>query len=578
MAPPVGPEPGRRPTAWLAPPPTDPARLGADRSAPPIPGPDPLAPAGDSLTDGSWRRFHPLTPWLRGWAALGAFIAVLYNVMRDDAQVLLSLWRQGGILAVVGLVLVLVAAVGLYTLIRWRMARFRIGSDAVELVSGILMRRQRSLKLDRLEAVDLVHPLLARIFGLVDLKLESAGGQDSNLTLAYLTASQAEAVQAELLLRSGRPAPFKPSAAHSPTGPTTHPQTGFEAHPSIGPTANLQTGPTAHPLAGPGPLSQTGPASYPLAGPGPHPLAGPRPDRSTAATGWTGPEPGAVVFRVPFGLTVRAYLRSPTPWFSLVAVSAPLFLALATARWSVLATSLPIIFGCVQAFRRHIFTEANFSAFLQADELRLRHGLTTQVNQTIPLGRIQAIRLTQRWLWRRPDWWRIEIAVAGYAQDDQAARSVLLPVGSSATVAATLAVILPPGVSPSLWAALDAAQHGPWPDDGFSGSPRRARLFDPGAWRRRGFRKTPGAVLIRSGWLIRQVVVAPPERTQAITLRSGPLARRRRLVDVHFHYAPALLGSSVRHLDPADAADLLTWAVPRAAGGPVASVPESGSP
>ncbi|MDR1077558.1 MAG: PH domain-containing protein, partial [Propionibacteriaceae bacterium] len=398
----------------------------------------------------------------------------------------------------------------------WRKARFRVGPQAVESVSGVLLRRQRSLRLDKLEAVDIVHPLLPRLFGLVDLKLESAGGAGSNLTLAYLTEQQAEAVQAELLARTGR-------TAHPPVpaGAVDH------GHPSP-------------------PLSGTESLRWALTG---SPLA---PDQR-------------LLFRVPFGLTMGAYLRSLTPWFSIVIILSPPIVAWALSDWSILLTAVPFIFACFQAFRRHILTEANFSAILQPDGLRLRHGLTTQINQTIPIRRIQAIRLTQRWLWRRVDWWRIDIAVAGYEQGDRSSRSVLLPVGHSSTVAATLAVILPQLAEADSARSLDDALHGPRPGDGFTGSPQRARLFSPRAWRRQGFRWSPDALLIRFGWLARRVVITLPHRVQAITVHQGPLARRRRLVDVGFHSAPDLPHYAVRQIDPADAAALLARAAPLAA-------------
>jgi putative membrane protein len=438
---------------------------------------------------------------------------MLYNFVRDDAQLLVLLWRHGGALAVVGLALVLLGAICLYNLIWWRKARFRVGPESVESVSGILMRRQRSLRLDKLEAVDIVHPLVPRLFGLVDLKLESAGGAGSNLTLAYLTEQQAEIVQAELLARAGR-APIHPS----PAGPV-HP------HPPLSGAEGLRDALLGSP---------------------------PPPDQR-------------LLFRVPFGLTMGAYLRSLTPWCSIAIVLTPPIVAWALSDWSVLATAVPIIFACFQAFRRHILTEANFSAILQPGGLRLRHGLTTQINQTIPIGRIQAIRLTQRWLWRRPDWWRIDIAVAGYEQGDRSSRSVLLPVGHSSTVAATLAVVLPQLAGGAAAGALDDALHGPHPDDGFTGSPRRARLFSPCSWRRQGFRWASDTLLIRFGWLVHRVVIALPRRTQAITVHQGPLAQRRRLVDVGFHSAPDLPHHAVRQIDPADAAALLARAAPLAA-------------
>ncbi|MDR0417553.1 MAG: hypothetical protein LBH76_09655, partial [Propionibacteriaceae bacterium] len=60
-------------------------------------GPTPSPPTDDPA-DGAWRRLHPLTPWLRSWVAVGAFAALAYNLLKDEAAGLLALWRFGGVL------------------------------------------------------------------------------------------------------------------------------------------------------------------------------------------------------------------------------------------------------------------------------------------------------------------------------------------------------------------------------------------------------------------------------------------------------------------------------------------------
>ena len=68
--------------------------------------------------------------------------------------------------------------------------------------SGIFERRSRRVRLDRLQAVDVVRPLAGRLLGVSELRLEVAGGSSTEAPLAYLSADDALALRAELLARA----------------------------------------------------------------------------------------------------------------------------------------------------------------------------------------------------------------------------------------------------------------------------------------------------------------------------------------------------------------------------------------
>src|SRR5690606_27851688 len=70
---------------------------------------------------------------------------------------------------------------------------------------GIVFRQQRHARLDRLQAVDVVQPLVARIFGFAKVSIEVAGGEDSSVQLEFLRLGDAEALRNEILaLAAGR--------------------------------------------------------------------------------------------------------------------------------------------------------------------------------------------------------------------------------------------------------------------------------------------------------------------------------------------------------------------------------------
>lgn len=92
------------------------------------------------------------------------------------------------------------ALVLVYRYLAWR--RFEYWFDEVgdlRIDSGVVYRNERKVQLSRLQAVDIERPLLARIFGLAELRIEVAGAGDSKVLLAYLTNDEADRLRHYLL-------------------------------------------------------------------------------------------------------------------------------------------------------------------------------------------------------------------------------------------------------------------------------------------------------------------------------------------------------------------------------------------
>jgi putative membrane protein len=90
--------------------------------------------------------------------------------------------------------------------LRWRSTRYRIGPERVEVHSGVLWRRRRSLQRDRIRTVDLAADPLLRVFGLVAVRIgtgEHAG--DGTVSLRPLTRETADELRRTLLDRAGDP-------------------------------------------------------------------------------------------------------------------------------------------------------------------------------------------------------------------------------------------------------------------------------------------------------------------------------------------------------------------------------------
>lgn len=477
------------------------------------PLPEPPLPPRDALPkavadEGHWQRLHPLTPLVRGWKVLAAALVILGQQQGPE------LYRHGlpgrmEALIALGAIAVAVLVGGVYVWLAWQRAEYRVDGDALQMRTGVVFRSERQARLDRLQAVDLVRPILARIFGLAELKLEVAGGGDSAVRLSLLPEDEAQALRNTLLARA---AGVRYSGPHAPEAPERE----VVAVP-VGRTieATLRSG-------------------------------------STIA-----------LLLLAFALVASSVVvRSPAPLFGL----APGLLGLGAAMWQRFSS----LFG--------------FRVALSPDGIRLHHGLLTTRAQTVPPGRVQAVRLAQPLLWRSKDWWRVEVNVAGYGggrrkDENQAQENLLLAVGTRAQALEVLALAMPllrlggpdaprtdaaPAQTGELvdegavWLrALQAGLTGTGTDGGFTASPPSSRWLDPIGWRRHGVLVGPAALLARRGVLVRELDVVPHARTQSLGLQQGPLQRRLGLATFSLHSTQGPVSPSVRHLAGADAAALL---------------------
>ena len=223
-----------------------------------------------------------------------------------------------------------------------------------------------------------------------------------------------------------------------------------------------------------------------------------------------------------------------------------------------------------------------FRVAASPDGLRVRHGLLEQRTQTVPPGRVQAIRLSQGLLWRQADWWSVRVNIAGYSGNGGSdptdeSGNTLLPVGTRYEAIAILALVLPDlGVNApeNPWNVVDAGLTGTAATDGYQVAPRRSRWVDPIGWRRCGVRVTDHALLIRRGVLNRSLDVVPHARTQSLGVTQGPLQRRLRIASFALHSTQGPVAPVAAHLDSHLAATLMAEQAIRAEGARNAAGPE----
>ncbi|MFF0371517.1 MULTISPECIES: PH domain-containing protein [unclassified Micromonospora] len=206
-APPTGPPPGG------AVPPYAPGGAVPYAAVPPgVPYPWPLPTAGG---DGEPRqRLHPLSPLLHGAKSLVVVIAGLSWS---------TLSRVGfGWFAAMVVILALGATV--LSVISWYNTGYHVVGRELRVYEGLLWRRTRAIPLERLQAVEVVRPLLAQFTGLAELRLEVVGGGKTEAPLAYLTVADAARLRERLLALAGR-------ASQPPAPGLTAPGTAPQAAP-----------------------------------------------------------------------------------------------------------------------------------------------------------------------------------------------------------------------------------------------------------------------------------------------------------------------------------------------------------
>ncbi|HEY5274879.1 MAG TPA: PH domain-containing protein [Acidimicrobiales bacterium] len=142
-----------------------------------------------SQADG-WQRLHPLTPVVRAGRVVPAFILLLIvgHSSGDDHAT-----SEFFYLGVIALSLVL-------GVVSWLVTRWRLDAATLVIESGLLRRSSRRLPLARLQAVDVVEPLLARVFGLAELRIRLAGSSRVDGRLAYLDEPTAVRLRERLLV------------------------------------------------------------------------------------------------------------------------------------------------------------------------------------------------------------------------------------------------------------------------------------------------------------------------------------------------------------------------------------------
>lgn len=187
------------PPPWGAPPPPPvwspqqqwapaPAQVpqGAERPAPPPhPGPwqppappwEPPAPGAPSvLTTKQSERPHPLTPIARSWIVLAAMVFFIAREWIENGGLPTERWW---VLILIGLGIVVVQ--GIAGIFVWRTTQFVLDDDELVIERKFITHSSDRISFAKIQSVDVLQPLLARILGLAKVHIDVGAGPGKSL-------------------------------------------------------------------------------------------------------------------------------------------------------------------------------------------------------------------------------------------------------------------------------------------------------------------------------------------------------------------------------------------------------------
>ena len=128
-----------------------------------------------------------------------AFLAILGSVISGDGGQFdlagISLGVGGA--AVGGVLIGLIAGY-----VGWYFTRFVIDGTELRITRGVLTKQSRRIPYERIQSVDVAEPLVARILGLAELRIDMAGGSESTTVLRYLLLDEVRQLRRLLLARA----------------------------------------------------------------------------------------------------------------------------------------------------------------------------------------------------------------------------------------------------------------------------------------------------------------------------------------------------------------------------------------
>lgn len=457
------------------------------------------------------RRFHPLTVLFALGGQLRAFLVpIVFATFTARSR-----GRDAETWFLIFLIPGLVASAGRYWFSTYRY-------DETELVvrTGIFFKNERHIPYTRIQSVDAVQNVLHRFFGVVDVKVQTGTGGEAEATLSVLPMSALTEMRERVFER-------KRAAG---VAATTHGGDGMQAD-AVAPAPAPEPART---------ILHLGARELALSG-------------VLDNRGW-------VVIGALFGLAaesdlfdrIESWMPLPETWSGIV----PIAIAVGVGLF-VISPALSVVWATVRLY--------GFTLTQRGADLFIEFGAFTRVTATIPLRRVQAVKIARGLghLWTGRAAVRVETAGGGTREKSgRPEREWIAPILPLSELDGLVRQILPD-------VALETVEWLPVADRAFVRRARRSSMLAfvlglatipwTGWWaaaitpvlvvlgivlarqyvRGVGWARTDHAVYFRSGWLRRNITIVPLPKIQCVQLIESPFDRRHAMASLSVDTAGA---------------------------------------
>ncbi|WP_047864639.1 PH domain-containing protein [Rubrobacter aplysinae] len=433
-------------------------------------------------------------------------------------------------------VAVLVVGAGAWGFLSWRATTYSVSGPAFYLRRGVLQKSERTIPLDHVQSVDTVRGVVQRIFGVVELRVETAGGgvEESDASLPAL--SRASAAELRRAIEGG----------------------------VVEPAGDEESGPREIRRL----LS-----------------------RELLIAGATSGQIGVALSVVAVGSQIfdefftEGFVRRLYDSLAPSSVTAVLVVAIAIG-----------VFAWLLAIAGTVLAYAGFTLSRDEEFLYIRRGLLEKREATIPLARIQAVQLVEGILRQPLGLVMLRVESAGYGGSESGVSTTLFPLlprraapdflrdavpeFSGALTAASLKrppprslrryvfrALAPAAVLLALALTSFYASGLSLPAWSYPAALLLLALSALLGWLRHrdaGWSYAAGCVVLRSRALARTTALAPRRKLQSRSSVSNPLQRRAGLAHLRVRVASGSGGAEfgVQDLEDHDARELVSWLGP----------------
>lgn len=322
-------------------------------------------------------RLHPLSVPLRAVSrAIGfAWAFLVGGVALSQGNPVLT----GG--AAVAAVVAVLAVVG-YEVAYFRRFDYELTDDSLDIASGVFSRREREIPLRRVQNVDVTRSLVARLLGLAEVDVETAGGGSTEANLRFVSREEAARLQATVRERRG--AGERSNTDRDDTSESAATKADDDERP--GDATGSPPGEFE-----PAPVGERGELLFELS------------DRDLLLYGLLSFDPRLLSGVLAFATFVVPSLgrRVDIPEVGLVVAAAGV-LVVGVGVWLVSA-----VLRIVQFY--------GFRLRRVGDDLRYERGLFERRDGTIPLSKLQTVSIEENVLMRRYGFASLAVETAGYA-------------------------------------------------------------------------------------------------------------------------------------------------------------------